>query len=101
MGMELEFIKGRGPIFHKPIKSQEDLDALRGGEDASSRLTYVYETIELLRAELDRRGDNKALIGFTGAPWTLATYMIEGAGYKEAINISKENGMDIKNSQES
>lgn len=88
MGMELEFIKGRGPIFHKPIKSQEDLDALRGGEDASSRLTYVYETIELLRAELDRRGDNKALIGFTGAPWTLATYMIEGQGTK-SYNISK------------
>jgi len=88
MRMELEFIKGRGPIFHKPIKSQEDLDALRGGEDASSRLTYVYETIELLRAELDRRGDNKALIGFTGAPWTLATYMIEGQGTK-SYNISK------------
>jgi uroporphyrinogen decarboxylase len=89
MGMELEFIKGKGPIFHKPIKGQEDLEALIGGREASNRLTYVYDTIKLLREELDRRGDGKALIGFTGAPWTLATYMIEGQGTK-TYNISKK-----------
>jgi len=44
--MELEFIKGKGPIFHDPIKTQEDLDSLRGGREASCRLTYVYETIK-------------------------------------------------------
>ena len=89
MGMELEFIKGKGPIFHDPIKSQEDLDSLRGGREASNRLTYVYDTIKLLREELDIRGDEKALIGFSGAPWTLATYMIEGQGTK-TYNISKK-----------
>lgn len=89
MGMDLEFIKGYGPKFNDPLESQEDLDRLIGGEEAANKLTYVYETIELLRKQLDERGDNKALIGFTGAPWTLATYMIEGQGTK-TYNICKK-----------
>ena len=89
MGMDLSFIKGEGPKFSDPIKTDADIERLLGGEEAASRLTYVYETIEILRAELDKRGDNKALIGFTGAPWTLATYMIEGEGTK-TYNICKK-----------
>ena len=89
MGMELDFIKGVGPKFHEPIRTQENLDRLISGREASDRLTYVYETIKILREELDRRGDEKALIGFTGAPWTLATYMIEGQGTK-TYNICKK-----------
>jgi len=82
MGMDLSFVKGEGPKFSDPVRTQEDLERLIGGKEAASRLTYVYETIKLLRAQLDARGDKKALIGFTGAPWTLATYMIEGQGTK-------------------
>jgi uroporphyrinogen decarboxylase len=89
MGMDLDFIKGEGPKFADPIKSKEDLDALIGGEEAASKLTYVYDTIKLLRKQLDERGDEIALIGFTGAPWTLATYMIEGQGTK-TYNICKK-----------
>jgi uroporphyrinogen decarboxylase len=89
MGMDLEFIKGKGPIFHDPITCDEDIDRLIGGQEAADKLTYVYETIELLRKELDERGDEIALIGFTGAPWTLATYMIEGQGTK-TYNICKK-----------
>jgi len=89
MGMDLEFIKGFGPKFNDPIKSQEDLDRLIGGKEAASKLTYVYDTIKLLREQLDKRDDEKALIGFTGAPWTLATYMIEGQGTK-TYNICKK-----------
>ena len=89
MGMDLSFVKGEGPKFSDPLTSQKDLDKLIGGKEASSKLTYVYETIKLLREELDNRGDNKALIGFTGAPWTLATYMIEGQGTK-TYNICKK-----------
>ena len=89
MGMDLSFVKGEGPKFSDPLQTQEDLDALIGGKEASSKLTYVYETIELLRKELDQRDDNIALIGFTGAPWTLATYMIEGQGTK-TYNICKK-----------
>jgi uroporphyrinogen decarboxylase len=89
MGMDLEFIKGFGPKFNDPIKSQEDLDRLVKGREASDKLTYVYDTIKLLRQQLDERGDEIALIGFCGAPWTLATYMIEGQGTK-TYNICKK-----------
>jgi len=89
MGMDLEFIKGFGPKFNDPIKSQEDLDRLTKGKEASDKLTYVYDTIKLLRKQLDDRDDEIALIGFCGAPWTLATYMIEGQGTK-TYNICKK-----------
>jgi uroporphyrinogen decarboxylase len=89
MGMDLSFVKGEGPKFSDPIRTKEDLDRLIGGKEASHKLTYVYDTIKLLRKQLDERGDNKALIGFTGAPWTLATYMIEGQGTK-TYNICKK-----------
>lgn len=89
MGMDLSFVKGEGPKFSDPIRTQADLDRLIGGDAAASRLTYVYETIKILREELDKCSDNKALIGFTGAPWTLATYMIEGQGTK-TYNICKK-----------
>ena len=86
MGMSLEFVKGEGPIFHDPIKTEEEVDALLGGEEAANKLTYVYDTIKLLKEKLP---EDKALIGFTGAPWTLATYMIEGQGTK-TYNICKK-----------
>jgi len=89
MGMDLEFIKGFGPKFNDPITCEADIDRLIGGKEASKKLTYVYETIELLKKQLDERGDGKALIGFTGAPWTLATYMIEGQGTK-TYNLCKK-----------
>ena len=89
MGMDLSFVKGEGPKFSDPIKTQEDLDRLLKGKEAADKLTYVYETIKILRKELDERGDEIALIGFCGAPWTLATYMIEGQGTK-TYNICKK-----------
>jgi len=86
MGMKLDFLVGEGPVFEKPIKNEADLDALLGGDEAASKLTYVYETIKIIKEQL---ADDKALIGFTGAPWTLATYMIEGEGTK-TYNICKK-----------
>ena len=86
MGMDLSFVKGEGPKFSDPISTQDDLDRLIGGKEASDKLTYVYEAIALIRNEL---ADDKALIGFTGSPWTLATYMIEGQGTK-TYNICKK-----------
>lgn len=86
MGMNLDFIKGEGPVFEKPIKSKDDIDKLAGGKEAADKLTYVYETIKIVREKLDI---DKALIGFTGAPWTLATYMVEGKGTK-TYNIVKK-----------
>ncbi|VAY86895.1 Uroporphyrinogen III decarboxylase [hydrothermal vent metagenome] len=89
MGMNLEFIKGFGPKFNNPIKTQGDLDRLIGGDEAASKLTYVFETIKILKKQLNQRDDNIALIGFAGAPWTLATYMIEGQGTK-TYNLCKK-----------
>lgn len=86
MGMHLEFVKGEGPIFRDPIETEADVDALLGGEEAADKLTYVYDTIKLLKQRLP---EDKALIGFTGAPWTLATYMIEGQGTK-TYNLCKK-----------
>ncbi len=79
MGMELDFVEGEGPVFAKPIRDKEALDRLIGGSKAANKLTYVYDAIKLIRKEL---ADDKALIGFSGSPWTLVTYMIEGQGSK-------------------
>ncbi len=84
MGMDLKFEKGEGPVFSDPIRTTDDLKRLQ--PDAHERLTYVYDTIRLVR---ERLANDKALIGFTGAPWTLITYMIEGRGTK-TYNIVKK-----------
>ena len=85
MGMELQFLQGEGPVFSSPIKTQKDLDKL-SVEKAIEGLEYVYETIRLIRGKL---AADKALIGFCGAPWTLATYMIEGQGTKTYAQVKK------------
>ncbi|KFL33086.1 MULTISPECIES: uroporphyrinogen decarboxylase [unclassified Sulfurospirillum] len=85
MGMELQFLKGEGPVFSHPIQNQADLDKL-SVEKAIDGLAYVYETIKLIRGKL---AADKALIGFCGAPWTLATYMIEGQGTKTYALVKK------------
>ena len=85
MGMELQFLKGEGPVFSRPIKDQADLDKL-DVQKAIENLEYVYETIRLIRGKL---AADKALIGFCGAPWTLATYMIEGQGTKTYALVKK------------
>lgn len=78
IGMDLEFIKGEGPVFKNPLKNRDDLKNLNIKKGIKN-LSYVYDTIKLTRQKLPQ---NKALIGFCGAPWTVATYMIEGQGSK-------------------
>lgn len=85
MGMKLDFIANEGPIFSEPISNLEDLEKL-DEERAVKNLTYVYDALSLTREKLAK---DKALIGFCGAPWTLATYMIEGKGSK-TYNLSKK-----------
>ena len=74
LGLELDFIKGEGPSIANPIRSEHDVDQLRTFEPREA-LAHVLETIRLLRAELEGR---LPLIGFGGAPFTLAAYAIEG-----------------------
>jgi uroporphyrinogen decarboxylase len=78
MGMELRFVEGEGPLFPAPLRSRADVERL-GDPDPEVELAYVCDAIRLIRKELAGR---VPLIGFTGAPWTLATYMVEGGGSK-------------------
>lgn len=74
MGAELTFEKGGGPRFPHPIRSRSDLSTLHPPVVEAS-LGYVFETLRIVRRELDGR---VPLIGFSGTPWTLATYLVEG-----------------------
>ena len=74
MGLDFDFIKGEGPSIAHPIRCAGDVDRLRSFEPRAA-LSYVLETIKLLRRELV---DRVPLIGFGGAPFTLAAYAIEG-----------------------
>lgn len=84
MGLGLEFVAGEGPKFKQTIATQNDVDSLKSG--AFKNLEYVYDTLSMLRQKLPK---DKALIGFCGSPWTLATYMIEGEGSKTYTKSKK------------
>ena len=79
MNLGLYFAEGEGPKFERPLRSQADIDALFG-PDPSDSLRYVTDAVTLIRNEL---GGQVPLIGFSGSPWTLATYMIEGGSSKD------------------
>ncbi len=74
MGFDLEFAKGEGPIIHNPIREAKDVDRVRHLSDPEP-LSYVFEAVRLIRAALK---PDLPLIGFAGAPFTLACYAIEG-----------------------
>jgi uroporphyrinogen decarboxylase len=76
MGMKLEIVESKGPTFDDPIRSVDDLNRL-DTDDLLGRLRYVFDAIKLTKERLAGR---VPLIGFSGAPWTLATYMVEGKG---------------------
>ncbi|MEK7278222.1 MAG: uroporphyrinogen decarboxylase, partial [Chloroflexota bacterium] len=74
MGIDLEFAAGEGPVIHNPIRAADDVTALRPVDPRES-LGHVLEAVRLARRELDGK---IPLIGFAGAPFTLASYLIEG-----------------------
>jgi len=79
MGLGLHFVEGEGPQFKNPLRSDSDIINLPQ-PDPETELRYVMDAVRLIRRELDER---VPLIGFSGSPWTLATYMIEGRGSKD------------------
>ena len=79
MGLGLSFVPGKGPVFETPITDPRQIDNLPK-PDAEIELGYVMNAVRTIHKELDGR---VPLIGFTGSPWTLATYMIEGGGSKD------------------
>ena len=85
MGMALQFIDGQGPVFPRPLRDEARVNKLQLVK-ADEQLSYVAEAIALSRKNLAGRAP---LIGFSGAPWTLATYMIEGGGSKNFRHIKQ------------
>ncbi|HKL25565.1 MAG TPA: uroporphyrinogen decarboxylase [Desulfuromonadales bacterium] len=83
MGMKLDFVPG--PVFENPVRTQADIDALRIPE-MEADVPYVLETIKILRQAFEGR---VPLIGFGGAPFTLACYMVEGKGSKDFAQIKR------------
>jgi uroporphyrinogen decarboxylase len=81
MGMDLEFAKGEGPVIHNPLREGADVERLLELEDLGS-LDFVFETVRQTRADLP---SHIPLIGFAGAPFTLASYTIEGGGSRNYI----------------
>ncbi len=78
MGLEVQMVKGKGPHFPDPLTAPRELSRLRT-PDSARDLDYVLDAITLTRKRLNGRCP---LIGFSGAPWTLMAYMIEGGGSK-------------------
>ncbi|MCC5812797.1 MAG: uroporphyrinogen decarboxylase [Ectothiorhodospiraceae bacterium] len=86
MGLGLYFAQGEGPKFERPVRTEADIQRLPV-PDPGAELRYVTDAVSLIRRELKGR---VPLIGFTGSPWTLATYMIEGGSSK---NFAHAKGM--------
>ena len=81
MGIQLEFAPGEGPVIHNPVRSAADVEALRP-VDPHESLAHVLEAVRLVRRELEGK---TPLIGFAGAPFTLASYLIEGGPSKNYL----------------
>lgn len=84
MGLGLYFEQGEGPRFKKPVQTEKDIQAL--SVPSENDLSYVYEAIKLTRSALSGK---VPLIGFSGSPWTVATYMVEGGTTKDFARIKR------------
>ncbi len=83
MGLGLSFQEGEGPVFARPVRHPRDLSRL-AVPDPETELRYVLDAVRLIRHELHGR---VPLIGFSGSPWTLACYMVEGRGSRDFQHI--------------
>ena len=86
MGMGLKFREGIGPTFSKKLKNLSDFKQLPI-PNPEEELRYVMDTIKLIKRELD---GSIPLVGFSGSPWTLACYMLEGSGSKDFNHVRKK-----------
>jgi uroporphyrinogen decarboxylase len=82
MGMHLEMVESRGPVLHDPIRTAAQVDRL-GAPDTGDELKYVIDGVRACKQAL---ADRAPLIGFSGSPWTLFVYMVEGSGSKNFVH---------------
>jgi uroporphyrinogen decarboxylase len=85
MGLNLEYAKGEGPIIHNPVRTAAEVDRVVEVTDMEE-LSYVFEAVKLIRRDLPA---NIPLIGFAGAPFTLASYVIEGGSSKNYLTTKR------------
>ena len=85
MGLELDYVEGIGPVFANPVRSEKDMDALTV-TPAESGTPYIAQTVKNIRSGLPK---DIALIGFAGAPFTLASYAIEGGGSRNYTFVKR------------
>src|SRR5689334_5289068 len=85
MGLGLHFIEGEGPRFRKPVQTADAIRKL-AAPDAETELRYVMDAVRTIKKALN---GSVPLIGFSGSPWTLATYMVEGRGGHEFQIVKK------------
>jgi len=85
MGLGLRFVEGEGPVFDRPVRDERAIAQLPV-PDPHTELRYVIDAVTTIRGAL---GDKLPLIGFSGSPWTLATYMVEGAGGSDFGTIKR------------
>ena len=84
MGLGLSFEQGEGPRFERPLRSEQSILDLH--EADMEQLKYVFDAVSQIRKDLMQNGKQRVpLIGFSGSPWTLACYMVEGSGSKEFL----------------
>jgi uroporphyrinogen decarboxylase len=83
MGLGLHFTEGEGPKFERPLRTPADIEKL-AVIDPEIELRYVTDAVRLIRKNLD---GSVPLIGFSGSPWTLATYMVEGGSSKNFAKV--------------
>ncbi|MGD0915301.1 MAG: uroporphyrinogen decarboxylase [Thermodesulfobacteriota bacterium] len=81
MGVEFEFAKGEGPVFHHPLRERKDVERLRVFEP-EEEIPFLMKAIRIVRKELEGR---IPLIGFSGAPFTIASYLIEGSHSRDYV----------------
>ncbi len=86
MGLEYKMVEKVGPRFPETISGMDDVNRLISGKNAADELEYVYEALRITKRELN---DRVPLIGFSGAPWTLLSYMVEGGGSKTFSKAKK------------
>ena len=90
MGLGLYFVTGEGPKFERPVRTAAEIDALPQ-PDPETELRYVMDAVRSIRTALDGA---VPLIGFSGSPWTLATYMIEGGSdrtFRRSLALTRED----------
>ena len=87
MGIPFDFVRGEGPAIENPLRTEADIDKLKCFEPREA-LAHVLTTIRMVRAQLEGAAENVPLVGFGGAPFTLASYAIEG-GHSNTFALTK------------